>query len=164
MGRINHLRLGGASGTCKLLKQSFPNPALCPADEPVIDGGRWTIFGRTIAPAAAAFQHVQYAADHAPVINAALPRTSVGKNGSIFAHCSSDSQNRLHRMVLSRIPGKGITVPLKNQQNHWVLTLVAMFMVWTFCHHRVTENTPKRLTKCCENHQSKVDRNVLRGL
>jgi hypothetical protein len=47
-----------------------------------------------------------------------LPRISVGKNGSIFAHCSSDSQNRLRRMVIPRIAGKGITVPLENQQNY----------------------------------------------
>uniref|UniRef100_UPI001B80C184 hypothetical protein n=1 Tax=Acidocella facilis TaxID=525 RepID=UPI001B80C184 len=32
--------------------------------------------------------------------------------------------NKFRRMIPSRIGTKGITLPLENQQNYWVLTLV----------------------------------------
>src|SRR5690348_7847986 len=54
-----------------------------------------------------------------------LPRTSVGKYGSIRTHCSSLSQNRLLRIF--RAPGPhGIIKRFYHQQLYWVLTLVTL--------------------------------------
>src|SRR3954464_8425337 len=54
-----------------------------------------------------------------------LPRTSVGSSGSIFAHCSSVSQNRLRLTVPSHmVGGQRIAVKLIRQQDYWVFTLV----------------------------------------
>src|SRR4051812_5430364 len=55
-----------------------------------------------------------------------LPRTSVGSSGSIFAHCSSVSQNRLRLTVPSHmVGGQRIAVKLIRQQDYWVFTLAS---------------------------------------
>jgi hypothetical protein len=53
----------------------------------------------------------------------AFPRTSVGKTGAIFCHCSSFSQNRLLLMISAPSPQR-ITTRLTAQESYWVLTLV----------------------------------------
>src|SRR3954453_11897480 len=53
-----------------------------------------------------------------------FPPPSVGSSGSIFAHCSSVSQNRLRLTVPSHmVGGQRIAVKLIRQQDYWVFTL-----------------------------------------
>ena len=61
-----HVR--GASSAGKLSEQVFPDPPSRPAHKPIVDRRRRTIFGRAIAPAAAAFQHMNDAADDPTII------------------------------------------------------------------------------------------------
>jgi hypothetical protein len=68
MRGVDHLRICGSSVPSKLPEQIFPDAAPRPANEPVIDRGRRTILGWTIAPAAATFQHVYDAADDPTII------------------------------------------------------------------------------------------------
>jgi len=70
--RIDHLRFGRPPAISKRAEQLFPHAALRPAHEAIVDRRRRTVFRRAIAPAAAALQHVQDAADHAPVVRALL--------------------------------------------------------------------------------------------
>jgi hypothetical protein len=70
MCRVDHLRVYGSSVPSEFPKQVFPDATPRPAYEAVIDRRRWTISFRTIAPAAAALEHVHDPADHAPVIRA----------------------------------------------------------------------------------------------
>src|SRR5271155_1719130 len=53
-------------------EQPLPNATFCPAHEAVVDRRKRPVFRRTIAPATAALQDVQNAADHAPIIDARL--------------------------------------------------------------------------------------------
>ena len=53
----------------KFAEQPLPDAAFSPADEAIIHGGRRSILGRAIAPAAAALENMQDAADHSPIIN-----------------------------------------------------------------------------------------------
>ena len=66
--RVDHLRVGGPSVPSKLPEQVFPNAAPRPAHKAIIDRCRGTIFGGTIAPAAAALEHMHDAADDAAII------------------------------------------------------------------------------------------------
>jgi hypothetical protein len=68
MRGVDHLRVCGSPILSKSPKQIFSDPALGPASEPVIDRGWQTIFGRAIAPAATALQHMHDAANDAPII------------------------------------------------------------------------------------------------
>jgi hypothetical protein len=65
---VDHLRVCGSSLSGKLSEQIFPDAAPCPADKSVIDRRRRTIFGRAVAPAAAALQDMHDAADDAPIV------------------------------------------------------------------------------------------------
>ena len=67
--RVDHLRVRGSSVPGKLPEQVFPNAAPRPTNKAVIDRCRRTIFGRAIAPAAAALQHVYNAADNTAIID-----------------------------------------------------------------------------------------------
>src|SRR5208283_4495575 len=58
----------GSSVPSKLAKQGFPYAAPRPAYETVIDRRMRAIFGRAIAPAAAALKHVHDAADDAAIV------------------------------------------------------------------------------------------------
>ena len=69
VGGVDHLRICGSSVASKLPEQIFPNATSCPAYEAVINRRMRAIFGRAIAPATAAFQHVHDAADHAAVVH-----------------------------------------------------------------------------------------------
>src|SRR3974377_2093437 len=69
MCRVDHLCVRGSSVSGKLPEQIFPNAAPRPTHKAVIDGCRRTIFGRAIAPAAAALQHMYYAADNTAIID-----------------------------------------------------------------------------------------------
>jgi hypothetical protein len=68
MRGIDHLHVCGSSLSGKLSEQIFPDAAPCPANKSVIDRRRRTIFGRAIAPAAAAFQDMHDAADDTPIV------------------------------------------------------------------------------------------------
>jgi hypothetical protein len=65
---VDHLRVCGSPILSKPPKQIFPDAALCPASEPVIDRGRRAIFRRAIAPAATALQHMHDPTDDPPII------------------------------------------------------------------------------------------------
>ena len=65
---IDHLRVCRSPITSKLAEQVFPNAASRPAHKAIVDGRVRAIFGRAIAPAAAAFQDMHDAADDAPII------------------------------------------------------------------------------------------------
>ena len=65
---VDHLRICGSPIPSKLAEQLFPDAAPSPANKPVIDRGRGTIFGRAIAPAAPALQHMHDATDNAPIV------------------------------------------------------------------------------------------------
>ena len=80
---VDHLRGSGSPAPSKLPEKVFPYAAPRPAHKAVIDRCRRTIFGRAIAPAAAAFEHMHDAADHTAVIhsfNASNIRRQVGFN------------------------------------------------------------------------------------
>jgi hypothetical protein len=68
MGRVDHLRVRASAVSGKFSEQVFPNPALCPTHETVVDRHRRAILWRAIAPAAATFQHVHNPADDAPIV------------------------------------------------------------------------------------------------
>jgi hypothetical protein len=68
MGRIDHLRISTTAVASEFAKQVFPDAALGPAHETVIDSCARPVFGRTIAPAAAALENVNDAADHAAIV------------------------------------------------------------------------------------------------
>jgi hypothetical protein len=66
---IDHLRIGGSSVPSKLAEPIFPDAAPCPAHEAAIDRRMRAIFGRAIAPAAAALEHTHDPADNAAIIH-----------------------------------------------------------------------------------------------
>ena len=69
MRGVDHLGLCGSPVPGKFPEKVFPDAAPRPANKPVIDRRRRTIFGWTIAPAATAFQHMHNAADNAPIVH-----------------------------------------------------------------------------------------------
>ena len=69
---VDHLCVGGSSASSERAKQVVPNTALGPANETVVDRRRRAILRRTVAPAAAALQNMNDAADHTTVIHALL--------------------------------------------------------------------------------------------
>jgi len=72
MRRIDHLRRGRSATNGEFAEQPFPHTALGPAHEAIVNR-RWRpVFRRTITPSAAALQHMQDAADHAPIIHPIL--------------------------------------------------------------------------------------------
>src|SRR6476659_6421072 len=78
-GRAVRLDRGGVDREChavlaavgQRLEYSLPTSALGPAIEAIVDGRVRTILGRTIAPARAALQHVNNAADDGLCANGA---------------------------------------------------------------------------------------------
>jgi len=70
---VDHLRVCGSPVSGKLPEQIFPNAATRPTHETVIDRRRWAILGRAIAPATAAFQHMNDAADDMAVVRPLNP-------------------------------------------------------------------------------------------
>jgi hypothetical protein len=65
---VDHLRARRPSIPGKLPEHVFPDTAPGPAHKPVINRCRGTIFGRAVAPAAAASQNVHDATDDAAII------------------------------------------------------------------------------------------------
>ena len=65
----DHLRLRCTTLAGKFTEQVFPDPTPCPTHKAIVDRCRRTIFGRTIAPAATAFQHMNDATDDAAIIS-----------------------------------------------------------------------------------------------
>ena len=78
MGGVDHLRVGGSPVPGQLPEQVFPQPAPCPAHEAVIDRRRRAIFGRAIAPAAAALENMDDPADDTAIVNS-LYATDIGR-------------------------------------------------------------------------------------
>ena len=68
VGRVDHLHACGSSVPGEPPEQIFPDAAPRPPNKPIVDRRRRTVFGRAIAPAAAAFQHMHDAADDAPIV------------------------------------------------------------------------------------------------
>ena len=73
VGRVDHLRVGGSPVTGKFAEQVFPDAALRPAHETVIDGCGRTVFRRTITPAAATLENMNDPADNAAVVRPINP-------------------------------------------------------------------------------------------
>src|ERR1700679_612448 len=69
MRGINHLDFPRPTPTRKFYKQPFPNAPLGPTDKAIVDCRRWTVFRRTITPAAAALDHMKDATDDTPIID-----------------------------------------------------------------------------------------------
>jgi len=76
----------------------LPHAAPGPAYKAIVDRRVRTVLLRAILPTAAPLQDIQDTADHPPVVDTALPRTSLDTSGYIRAHCSSLSQNELLRV------------------------------------------------------------------
>jgi hypothetical protein len=93
-GGVDHLRICRSTVAGELPEQVFPDAAPRPPSEAIVDRRRRPIGFGTIAPAAAAFQHVYDTADDAATILPLDAGTSVGKWGSIHRHCPSLSQNK----------------------------------------------------------------------
>src|ERR1700719_4865148 len=68
MRGVDHLRVGGASIPGKFPEQVFPDAAPRPTHKAVIDRCRRAVLGRAIAPATAAFEHMDDAADHPAIV------------------------------------------------------------------------------------------------
>lgn len=66
---VDHLRVAGSAVCRKFAEQPLPYTALGPAHKAVVDRGRRAVFRRAVAPAAAALDHMQDAADHSPVVD-----------------------------------------------------------------------------------------------
>ena len=66
--RVDHLRVGRPPASGQFSEQILPKPAPRPAHKPVINRCWRTVFGRAVAPAATAFQHMHNAADDTPVV------------------------------------------------------------------------------------------------
>jgi len=69
---VDHLGVAGSPPRRQFTEQSLPNAALRPAHEAIVDRCWRAVFWRAIAPTAAAFEHVQDAADHTPVVHTLL--------------------------------------------------------------------------------------------
>ena len=68
MRGVDHLRVRAAATRGKFSEQVFPDAAPRPTHKAIIDRRRRTVLGRTIAPATAAFQHMDDAADHPAIV------------------------------------------------------------------------------------------------
>jgi hypothetical protein len=66
---VDHLRVSRSAAAGQLPEQVFPDAALRPAHEAIIDRRRRAIFGRAIAPAAAALEDMNDPADDPAVVN-----------------------------------------------------------------------------------------------
>jgi hypothetical protein len=73
VGRVDHLHVCGSSVPRKFSEQIFPDAAPRPPNKPVVDRGRRTVFGRAIAPAAAASQHMHDSTDDASIVRSLHP-------------------------------------------------------------------------------------------
>jgi hypothetical protein len=65
---IDHLGVGESSVSGKLPEQIFPDATPRPAHKAIIDCGRGTVLGRAIAPATAALQNMDDAADDPAIV------------------------------------------------------------------------------------------------
>src|SRR6476660_2753690 len=73
VGGVDHLHVCGSSVPGELPEQIFPDAAPRPPNKAVVDRRRRTVFGRAIAPAAAASQHMHDSADDAPIVRSLHP-------------------------------------------------------------------------------------------
>jgi hypothetical protein len=69
VGGVDHLQIGGPAVRSQRAEKSFPDSALCPTYETVVDRCGRAILGWAIAPATTALQHVQDATDDAAVVH-----------------------------------------------------------------------------------------------
>jgi len=96
--RIDHLRAGRSTTPSKLAEQSLSHAAPCPPYKAIIDRRVWTVLRRTIAPATAALQHMQDAADDPPVVHSIHATQVCRKPRRNCCHCSLLSQNKSRRI------------------------------------------------------------------
>jgi hypothetical protein len=78
VGGVDHLRIRGSSIAGKFAKQIFPDAAPRPTCEAIVYCRVRSVRFGTIAPAAAALQHVDNAADHSPIVFA-LDTSHIGR-------------------------------------------------------------------------------------
>jgi hypothetical protein len=68
MGRVDHLCIGRPSAACKLSEKEFPDPALRPAREAIIDRCVRPVLRWTILPTAATLEDMHDPANHATIV------------------------------------------------------------------------------------------------
>src|ERR1700731_914985 len=83
------------TGGRHFLENALPDTALGPTIVAVVDGRRWPIGWRNVAPPASCFQHMQDAGNDSPIVHARFSRLAVRQMGSNVFHASSDSHNKL---------------------------------------------------------------------
>ena len=147
MRRVDHLRVRGSAVPGKVPEQIFPNAAPRPTHKAIVDRCRRTIFGRAIAPAAAALQHVYYAADNTAIIDPIdapnirrqvsfdPPPLLVAQPKQVLAHDPNPpqktNQDRIVRAKKLMSSDPSVPIPkfarfigtpsceLRNQKGHW---------------------------------------------
>ena len=72
-GRVERQRDGIFAGLGQRFKDCAPSPALGPAVEAIVDGRARAVFTRAVAPSPTRLQHVNDAADDAPIVVALRP-------------------------------------------------------------------------------------------
>ena len=75
-GRVERQRDGIFAELGQRFKDCAPSSALGPAIEAIVDGRVRAVFTRTIAPSRTRLQHVNDAADYAPIVVPLRPRQS----------------------------------------------------------------------------------------
>ena len=73
-GRVERQRDGILAKLGQRFKDCAPSTALGPAIEAIVDRGVRAVFARTVAPSRARLQHVNDAADDAPIVVPLRPR------------------------------------------------------------------------------------------
>src|SRR5437773_4482257 len=69
------------TGGRHFLENALPDTALGPTIVAVVDGRRWPIGWRNVAPAASCFQNMQDAGNDSPIVHARFSRLAVRKMG-----------------------------------------------------------------------------------
>jgi hypothetical protein len=75
-GRVERQRDGIFAGLGQRFKDGAPSSSLGPTVEAIVDGRVRAIFARAVTPSPTRLQHVNDAADDAPIIAARRPRQS----------------------------------------------------------------------------------------
>lgn len=81
-GRVERKRDGIFAGLGQRFKDRAPSSALCPTIEAIVDRRVRPVFRRTIAPPRTRLQHLNDAADNAPIV---VPIRSVPSAGAVLS-------------------------------------------------------------------------------
>ena len=98
-GRVERQRDGIFAKFGQRFKDCAPSSAFGPTIETIVDGGVRAVFTRTIAPSRTRLQHVDNAADDAPIVIPLRPRQSRRQMRFYARHCLSFSQNKPSRIL-----------------------------------------------------------------